>query len=123
MRYVGEPVAAVFADDPYLAEDAADLVELEIDPLPVILDAAAQPGAFDDERSTEATVIEKKSGDIDAAFRAADMIVELDLRDRPAQRRAAGDARRHRALRRRTTTCWKCTAPPRCRTGTATGWR
>ena len=29
VRYVGDPVAAVFADDPYLAEDAADLVELD----------------------------------------------------------------------------------------------
>ncbi len=79
VRYVGEPVAAVFADDPYLAEDAADLVELDIEPLPVILDAAAAPAPFDDERSTEATVIEKKSGDIDAAFRSAHTIVELDL--------------------------------------------
>src|SRR5262245_36553722 len=26
VRYVGEPVAAVFAEDPYVAEDAADLV-------------------------------------------------------------------------------------------------
>src|SRR5262249_51569404 len=26
VRYVGEPVAAVFATDPYVAEDAADLV-------------------------------------------------------------------------------------------------
>ena len=30
VRYVGEPVAVVFADDPYVAEDAADLVELSI---------------------------------------------------------------------------------------------
>lgn len=79
VRYVGEPVAAVFADDPYLAEDAADLVALDIEPLPVILDAAGPPGPFDDERSTEATVIEKKSGDVEAAFRAAHQIVELDL--------------------------------------------
>ena len=28
VRYVGEPVAAVFAEDPYLAEDAADLVDV-----------------------------------------------------------------------------------------------
>src|SRR5499433_3721360 len=27
VRYVGEPVAAVFADNPYLAEDAAELVK------------------------------------------------------------------------------------------------
>ena len=79
VRYVGEPVAAVFAADQYIAEDAADLVELEIDPLPVILDAAAQPGPFDEEHGTETIVIEKKSGDIDAAFRAAEMTVELDL--------------------------------------------
>ena len=79
VRYVGEPVAAVFADDPYLAEDAADLVALDIEPLPVILDAARPPGPFDGERSTEATVIEKKSGDVEAALRAAHSIVELDL--------------------------------------------
>ena len=29
VRYVGEPVAVVFADDQYLAEDAADLVEVD----------------------------------------------------------------------------------------------
>ena len=42
--------------------------------------------------------------------------------DRAAQRRAAGNTRGHRALRR-TMACWKCTAPPRCRTGTETGSR
>ena len=31
VRYVGEPVAVVFADDPYAAEDAADLVAVEIE--------------------------------------------------------------------------------------------
>src|SRR5215204_6915490 len=36
VRYVGEPVAAVFATDPYLAEDAADLVTVEIEELPVL---------------------------------------------------------------------------------------
>jgi carbon-monoxide dehydrogenase large subunit len=79
VRYVGEPVAAVFANDPYLAEDAADLVTLEIEALPAILGASAPPGPFDEARTTEATVIEKKSGDVEAAFRAAQQIVELDL--------------------------------------------
>src|SRR6266850_2577764 len=41
LRYVGEPVAAVFAADPYLAEDAADLVTIAADELPPLLDAAA----------------------------------------------------------------------------------
>lgn len=79
VRYVGEPVAAVFAADPYVAEDAAELVDLAIEPLPVVLDAAGPTGAFDEHRDTEASVIEKKSGDLDAAFRSAETIVALDL--------------------------------------------
>src|SRR6266566_1778048 len=39
VRYVGDPVAAVFAADAYTAEDAADLVTAEIDELPPLLDA------------------------------------------------------------------------------------
>src|SRR5262252_1209936 len=34
VRYVGDPVAAIFAEDPYIAEDAADLVTVEIEELP-----------------------------------------------------------------------------------------
>ena len=37
-RYAGEWVAAVVADDPYLAEDAAELVEGEHEPLKPIID-------------------------------------------------------------------------------------
>src|SRR6202167_644008 len=44
VRYVGDPVAAVFAADPYVAEDAADLVTVAIEELPLILDAQAAPG-------------------------------------------------------------------------------
>jgi len=79
VRYVGDPVAAVFASDPYLAEDAADLVAVEIEELPVLLDASAPPGEFDSNRSTEAAVVEKSYGDVAAAFRAAHAVVELDL--------------------------------------------
>ena len=79
VRYVGDPVAAVFADDPYIAEDAADLVEIEIEELPVILAAIDRPGEFEPGRSTEASVIEYSYGDIDAAFAAAHTIIELDL--------------------------------------------
>ncbi len=38
VRYVGDPVAVVVAEDPYLAEDAADDVIVEIEPLEVVLD-------------------------------------------------------------------------------------
>jgi CO/xanthine dehydrogenase Mo-binding subunit len=79
VRYVGEPVAAVFATDPYVAEDAADLVAIAVEELPVILDAGAVPGEFEDGRSTEPAVVEKSYGDVAAAFRAAAVVVELDL--------------------------------------------
>jgi len=35
VRYVGDPVAVVFAENAYLAEDAAELVAVEIEQLPV----------------------------------------------------------------------------------------
>ena len=79
LRYVGEPVAAVFAADAYLAEDAAELVSLAIDELPPLLDAAATPGSFASGQSTEATVLRAAYGDIDAAFAQSHAVVELDL--------------------------------------------
>src|SRR5580698_8211437 len=48
VRYVGEPVAAVFAADPYKAEDAADLVTVAVDQLPEIVCADALPAVFDE---------------------------------------------------------------------------
>lgn len=79
VRYVGEPVAVVFATDAYLAEDAADMIWPEIEELPVALDAYAEPGEFAPGYSTEPTIIRKGYGDVDAAFAAAHDIVELDL--------------------------------------------
>src|SRR5580693_1984578 len=53
VRYVGEPVAAVFATDPYIAEDAADLVTVEIDDWPVVVDASAPASDFAGGLTTE----------------------------------------------------------------------
>ena len=79
VRYAGEPIAVVFAADAYVAEDAADLVLADIDPLPVVLDAAAEPSEFLPGHGTEPTVVRKEYGEVEAAFRAAHAIVELDL--------------------------------------------
>jgi carbon-monoxide dehydrogenase large subunit len=38
VRFVGEPVAAVLTDDRYRGEDVAELVEVDYDPLPVVVD-------------------------------------------------------------------------------------
>jgi carbon-monoxide dehydrogenase large subunit/6-hydroxypseudooxynicotine dehydrogenase subunit gamma len=80
VRYVGEPVAVVFAIDAYAAEDAADLVNIEVEALPVLLDAEAPPGAFDAGHSTEAASVGKGFGDIDAALATAHAIIALDLK-------------------------------------------
>src|SRR5262249_6518000 len=79
VRYVGEPVAVVFADDGYLAEDAADLIGLSIEPLPATMLATGKPGPFDTEQSTEPSVLQKAYGDVDAAFRNAHATVSLEL--------------------------------------------
>jgi carbon-monoxide dehydrogenase large subunit/6-hydroxypseudooxynicotine dehydrogenase subunit gamma len=75
LRYVGEPVAAVFATDPYLAEERADLVSVEVDELAPIPDARAAPGSFAAGLSTEALVLHGGYGNIEAAFAAAHAIV------------------------------------------------
>jgi CO/xanthine dehydrogenase Mo-binding subunit len=79
VRYVGEPVALVFAEDAYIAEDAAELVEIDIAPRDVVMNASDAPGAFDDGHTTEADVIRKGYGDVDTAFRDAHKIVSLEL--------------------------------------------
>ncbi|MDB5597188.1 MAG: xanthine dehydrogenase, molybdenum binding subunit apoprotein [Hyphomicrobiales bacterium] len=79
LRYVGEPVAAVFATDAYIAEDAADLVTIEVEELPVIIAADATPGEFAPGLSTEAAIVTQGFGDVETAFATAHAIVELDL--------------------------------------------
>ena len=80
VRYVGEPVAVIFAADAYAAEDAADLVTVEIEPLPELLAADAAPSEFDIGHSTEAAIVRKGYGDVAAAFAAAHEIVALELK-------------------------------------------
>jgi aerobic carbon-monoxide dehydrogenase large subunit len=80
VRYVGEPVAVVFASDPYAAEDAADLVTVAIEDLPEVMTADAAPVEFSAGHSTEAAVVRKGYGDVTAAFAAAHATVTLELK-------------------------------------------
>jgi carbon-monoxide dehydrogenase large subunit len=47
VRFQGDPVACILADDRYIAEDAAELVTVEYEPLPAVAsyEAATAPGA------------------------------------------------------------------------------
>ncbi len=79
VRYVGEPVAVVFAETDYGAEDAIDLVAIDIEELPVLLDAAQTPAEFPGAASTEATIITQGYGEVDEIFAKAAHVVSLDL--------------------------------------------
>ena len=68
VRYVGEPLAVVFADDPYRAEDAAELVLAEIEDLRPVVGLMDALGEFSPGVSTEPAVFVKGYGDVEAAF-------------------------------------------------------
>ncbi|GAA4787452.1 molybdopterin-dependent oxidoreductase [Actinomycetospora chlora] len=79
-RYVGEPVAVVVASDRYVAEDAAELVEVDYAPLDVVVDtrAALEPGAplLHPEAGTNVATDRTFSfGDVDGAFARAEHVV------------------------------------------------
>ena len=79
-RFVGEPVAVVVATDRYLAEDAAELVDIEYEPLPAVVrtDKALEPDApllHDQADSNVATDRTFTFGDVEGAFAAATHIV------------------------------------------------
>lgn len=81
VNYVGEPIAVVVAESRAEAEDAAELVEIVYEPLPVILgvDDALKDGADPIHRhlpSNEAARIDCSFGDIDAARAAAALTLE-----------------------------------------------
>ena len=85
VRFVGEPVVMVIADDPYRARDALELIAVDYDPLPAITDveAALAPGAplLHEELGTNvAAEWRQRSGDPDAAFRTAEVVVRTRFR-------------------------------------------
>ncbi|WP_374632130.1 xanthine dehydrogenase family protein molybdopterin-binding subunit [Ferrovibrio sp.] len=80
VRYIGEPVVAIFATDAYIAEDAAELIEIEYDEYPVTLDASGPLGEFAPGLQTEPIMLEQGYGDIAAAFARAHAVIELTLK-------------------------------------------
>ena len=87
VRYVGEPVAGIVAESRYLAEDAAERVAIEFEPLPHAADPAeaAQPGAplLHEQAGTNVLVArEFKRGEVDTALAAAAVHVKTRFRMR-----------------------------------------
>ncbi len=84
VRFVGEPVAMVIADDEYLAEDAAEMVIADLSELPVVLDLdeALDPASavVHDGWSSNAFVRRSSKTDgFDAAVASAAHSVSIDL--------------------------------------------
>jgi 2-furoyl-CoA dehydrogenase large subunit len=82
VRHVGEPVVAVVARTRDVARDAADLVEVEYEPLPVLVDArkaqdADAPVLHDDAGTNVVWSGTFDWGDVDGALKAADRVVKI----------------------------------------------
>ena len=76
VRYVGEPVVGIVAQNRYQAEDALELVTIDYEPLPVVIDPeqAVKDGApllYEEAGSNVLVSREFKRGDIEAAFATA----------------------------------------------------
>ena len=83
VRHIGEPVVAVVAETRERARDAADLVEVEYEPLDVIVDArrAQDDGAallHDDAGTNVVWSGTFDWGDVDGALKAADRVVKIE---------------------------------------------
>jgi 2-furoyl-CoA dehydrogenase large subunit len=81
VRYVGEPVAVVVAESRHLAEDAAELVDVQYETLPAVVDVRVAmtgdaPRLHDEADSNVATDRSLTYGDVDGAFAAAAHVVE-----------------------------------------------
>ena len=76
VRYVGEPVALLVAEDPYVAADAAELVDIDYEPLPVAADVhATNARVFDDWPDNVALEMVVGKGDAEAIVNSSPHVI------------------------------------------------
>jgi carbon-monoxide dehydrogenase large subunit len=80
VRYVGDAVAVVVAQNRYQAEDALELINVDYEPLPVVVnpEEAMQPGApqlHEDAPRNQAFHWVASGGDVDSVFASAEVVV------------------------------------------------
>lgn len=86
VRYMGDPVAVVAADDPDTAQQAVGLIEVEYEPLPVVSDPVAARGEDAPlvhelwKTGNLLKHIEVEQGDVEQGFAEADVIIERTYR-------------------------------------------
>ncbi len=79
--FAGHPVAVVVATDRYVAADAAELVEVDYEPLPAVADpekalAAGAPAVHPEWPDNIAFTFHQEGGDTAQAFREAEVVVK-----------------------------------------------
>jgi carbon-monoxide dehydrogenase large subunit len=97
VRYVGEPVALVVADDPYVARDALERIDVVYEPLPACpsVTASLAPGAprlFSGTDTNNVATITMRVGEAAAALDSAAVVVRGRF-DYPRQTAAALETR------------------------------
>jgi aerobic carbon-monoxide dehydrogenase large subunit len=97
VRYVGEPVALVVADDPYVARDALELIDVGYETLPACPSVAAAlaptaPRLFAGTDTNNVATITMRVGDADAGLAGASVVVRDRFRY-PRQTAAALETR------------------------------
>lgn len=84
VRYVGDAVAVVVAEDRYTARDAADAVEVDYEVLPAVVDAKkatedGQPQVHPETPNNTSFHWKTQGGDFDAAFANPEVKIEWDF--------------------------------------------
>ncbi len=81
VRFAGEAVAAVVARDRYAAEDGAERIEADLDPLPVTVSAWEGPRVPVHDAAPDNVLVRRefRAGDVEVALGAAALVVERDL--------------------------------------------
>ena len=85
VRYFGEPLAVVVADNRYLAEDAVEIVSVDYEPLPVVVDpeAAMEPASACVHEDVGSNIVYKyhfATDGIDNVFQQADVVIKERIR-------------------------------------------
>jgi carbon-monoxide dehydrogenase large subunit len=80
-RFSGEPVAAVVADDRYLAEDAAELIDVDYEPLPATVTAWIPPEEPVHAEAPDNVLLQRTfdAGDVPGTLEKAHLVVEREL--------------------------------------------
>ncbi|NIO11913.1 MAG: molybdopterin-dependent oxidoreductase, partial [Deltaproteobacteria bacterium] len=84
VRYVGDPVAVVVAENRYVAEDAMELIQVEYEPLGIVTDAreSVRPGApqlHDTVPQNTPASFRVDVGDVEAALKESDQVLEEEF--------------------------------------------